>query len=157
MPRSLCPASRVYVTLPPAESSRLTRLTSLLALCTLLFALCALPFIARSRAASIGSNSLSPWERAGVRVRSIARETKEENSLSLRAVNPHPDPLPEGEGNSGHLSLSPWKRAGVRVRSMSLAWLSEHAWLNPPAYANSTDLRPLISDLWPPTIFPCRS
>src|SRR5438094_581338 len=43
-------------------------------------------------------DSLSLWERAGVRVRSIAGETKGKEFLSSRAVSPHPNPLPEGEG-----------------------------------------------------------
>src|SRR6266480_1557008 len=42
--------------------------------------------------------SLSLWERAGVRVRSIAGETKGKEFLSSRAVSPHPNPLPKGEG-----------------------------------------------------------
>src|SRR2546421_12952895 len=96
--------------LAPDVCSGRVRLTSLLALSALLLALSALPFIARSHAASIRINSLSPWE-----------------------------------------------RAGVRVRSMSLSWLSEPAWMSPPADANSTDLRPLISDLWSSTIFASRS
>jgi len=58
------------------------------------------------------SGSLSPWERAGVRERSATTEENKEGSSSaeLRSaeeiekikdagtVNPHPDPLPEGEG-----------------------------------------------------------
>ena len=84
--------------LTPDLCSGRVRLSILLTLCALLFALCALPFIARTRAASIGNNSLSPWERAGVRVRSIAGETKEKEFLSSRAVSPHPNPLPKGEG-----------------------------------------------------------
>src|SRR5205807_418886 len=130
-------------------------LSILFALCALLFALCSLPFA--SRAASIGVTSLSPWERAGVRVRSIAGERKEKEFSSLLALSPHPDPLPEGEGNNGDLTLSPRERAGVRVRSISLSWLSDHAWMTPPAHANSTDLRPLLSDLWSSTILASRN
>ena len=144
MPRSPRPASCICVTLP-SHSGRV-RLTSLLALSSLLLALCTLPFL--SHAASFGINSLSPWERAGVRVRSlragvrvrsIAEETKEKNSLSPRAVSPHPNPLPEGEGVVT-VNRSP-------LTAHSLSWLSEHAWMNPPAQATSTDLRPLTSGL----------
>src|SRR6266446_9514350 len=145
MPRSPRPASCICVTLP-SHSGRV-RLTSLLALSSLLLALCTLPFI--SHAASFGINSLSPWERAGVRVRSlragvrvrslragvrvrsIAEETKEKNSLSPRAVSPHPNPLPEGEGIVT-VNRSP-------LTAQSLSWLSEHAWVIPPAQATSTD------------------
>src|SRR5205807_3894511 len=154
MPRSPRPASCICVTLP-SHSGRV-RLTSLLALSSLLLALCTLPFI--SHAASFGINSLTPWERAGVRVRSlragvrvrsIAEETKEKNSLSPRAVSPHPNPLPEGEGIVT-VNRSP-------LTAHSLSWLSEHAWMIPPAQATSTDLRPLSSDLWSSTIFASRS
>src|SRR5438067_1502811 len=48
----------------------------------------------------LGSGSLSPGERAGVRERSLAGEEKENNISSIVAVSPHPDPLPEGEGNN---------------------------------------------------------
>src|SRR5229473_5730124 len=44
------------------------------------------------------SNSLSPWERAGVREQSLAGEDKRENVLSAIATTP---PLPTGEGNGG--------------------------------------------------------
>src|SRR5436190_11158041 len=57
----------------------LTSLAALLVLAVSGFAL------VRTRAES--SISLSPWERGGVRER------------SLRAVTPHPDPLPEREGS----------------------------------------------------------
>src|SRR5437588_3744982 len=136
MPRSPRPASCICVTLP-SHSGRV-RLTSLLALSSLLLTLCTLPFI--SHAASFGINSLSPWERAGVRVRSlragvrvrsIAEETKEKHSLSPRAVSPHPNPLPEGEG------IVTANRSPLTAHSLS--WLSEHAWMNPPAQATSTD------------------
>src|SRR5437016_3932888 len=127
MPRSPRPASCICVTLP-SHSGRV-RLTSLLALSSLLLALCTLPFI--SHAASFGINSLSPWERAGLRVRSIAEETKEKNSLSPRAVSPHPNPLPEGEG------IVTVNRS--RLTAHSLSWLSEHAWMIPPANADGTD------------------
>src|SRR5438132_665134 len=157
MPRSPRPASCICVTLP-SHSGRV-RLTSLLALSSSLLILCTLPFI--SHAASSGITSLSPWERAGVRVRSlragvrvrslragvrvrsIAEETKEKNSLSPRAVSPHPNPLPEGEGIVT-VNRSP-------LTAHSLSWLSEHAWMIPPAQATGTDLRPLISDLWSST------
>src|SRR5207244_315368 len=60
-------------------------------------------------------------------VRSIAGETKEKEFLSSRAVNPHPDPLPEGEGvTTANRSL---------LTAYSLSWLSEHAWMSPPAQA----------------------
>src|SRR5260370_9002097 len=88
------------------------RLTSLLALSSLLLALFALPFIARTRSAST----------AGI------------SSAASHALPPYPPPLTPG-----------------------LSWLSEHAWMSPPADANSTDLRPLISDLWSSTIFASRT
>ena len=44
-----------------------------------------------------GPDSLSPWERAGERVRSLAEENQEEISSAV-AVGPHPNPLPKGEG-----------------------------------------------------------
>src|SRR5262249_39557194 len=43
------------------------------------------------------SSPLSPWERAGVREQSLARET-EKNNLSSAAISPHPNPLARGEG-----------------------------------------------------------
>ncbi|PYS28911.1 MAG: DNA mismatch repair protein MutS, partial [Acidobacteria bacterium] len=46
------------------------------------------------------TGSLSPWERAGERVRSLAAENKEKKILSTLAVSPHPNPLPTGEGTS---------------------------------------------------------
>jgi class 3 adenylate cyclase len=42
--------------------------------------------------------SLSPGERAGVRVRSLAEKNLEEKNISAVAVSPHPNPLPRGEG-----------------------------------------------------------
>jgi hypothetical protein len=44
------------------------------------------------------SGSLSSWERAGVRVRSLAAKKKKENISSVAAGNRHPSPLPKGEG-----------------------------------------------------------
>ncbi|HXI22806.1 MAG TPA: ImmA/IrrE family metallo-endopeptidase [Pyrinomonadaceae bacterium] len=44
------------------------------------------------------SDSLSPWERAGVRERSLAAKRKKEKTSSLVATSPHPNPLPKGEG-----------------------------------------------------------
>ena len=64
--------------------------------------------------------SLSPWERAGVRVRSLAGETKEKRLSSPRAVSPHPNPLPEGEGS---------------FATHTLAWLSDAH-----AYADGSDI-----------------
>ena len=65
----------------------------------------------------LGSGSLSPWERAGLRERSSTTEGLKEESSSAElssaderekmkspsAVSPHPSPLPKGEGtNSRH-------------------------------------------------------
>jgi uncharacterized protein DUF955 len=44
------------------------------------------------------SDSLSPWERAGVRERSLAAKSKQEKNSSLVATRLHPNPLPKGEG-----------------------------------------------------------
>src|SRR6185295_266546 len=55
------------------------------------------------RAAESEADSLSPWERAGVRVRRIA-EGKKKKVLSARAVDPRPNLLPEGEGTKAHPS-----------------------------------------------------
>src|SRR2546423_15543920 len=43
------------------------------------------------------SASLSSWERAGVRVRSLAAKKKKENISSVAARSLHPSPLPKGE------------------------------------------------------------
>jgi DNA mismatch repair protein MutS len=66
----------------------------------------------------LGSDSLSPWERVGVRERSLATkqykdlsvsagrgsaEAEKEDQNSSSATSPHPDPLPRGEGmNTQH-------------------------------------------------------
>jgi class 3 adenylate cyclase len=50
------------------------------------------------RVASSPSDSLSPWERAGVRVRSLAKKKRKKRISSAVAVSPHPQPLPEGKG-----------------------------------------------------------
>jgi DNA mismatch repair protein MutS len=47
------------------------------------------------------ADSLSSWERAGVRERSLEGEEKRKNVLSSVAVSPHPNPLPTGEGIGG--------------------------------------------------------
>ncbi len=47
------------------------------------------------------ADSLSPWERAGVRERSLAGEEQRKTVLSSVAVSPHPNPLPTGEGIGG--------------------------------------------------------
>src|SRR5438105_1758905 len=85
------PRGEAINTQPPTPNTQFgrARLTSLLALGTLLFALGALPFIARSYAA--GSDTAN---------RSL-------------------------------------------LTAHSLSWLSEHAWMNPPAQVTGTDLRPL--------------
>ena len=45
------------------------------------------------------TGSLSPWERAGVRERSLATKEEEQKNISASlAVSPHPNPLPMGEG-----------------------------------------------------------
>ena len=44
------------------------------------------------------SASLSSWERAGVRVQSLAAKKKKENISSVAARSPHSSPLPKGEG-----------------------------------------------------------
>ena len=45
------------------------------------------------------TGSLSPWERAGVRERSLATKEEEQKNISgAVAVGPHPNPLPMGEG-----------------------------------------------------------
>ena len=45
------------------------------------------------------TGSLSPWERAGVRERSLATKEEEQKNISgSLAVSPHPNPLPMGEG-----------------------------------------------------------
>ena len=45
------------------------------------------------------TGSLSPWERAGVRERSLATKEEEQKNISASvAVGPHPNPLPMGEG-----------------------------------------------------------
>ena len=67
---------------------------------------------------TIRAYSLSLWERAGVRVRSLSpkptfdsliarlrREGKKGERIAGRAVNPHPYPLPEGEGT--RLNIDP--------------------------------------------------
>lgn len=46
------------------------------------------------------SDSLSPWERAGERLRGLAGENKEEKISSPVAVGPHPNPLSKGEGTA---------------------------------------------------------
>ncbi|PYS60402.1 MAG: DNA mismatch repair protein MutS [Acidobacteria bacterium] len=47
------------------------------------------------------TGSLSPWERAGVRERSLATKEEEENNISgFVTAGPHPNPLPKGEGTS---------------------------------------------------------
>src|SRR5437660_873225 len=45
----------------------------------------------------IESDSLSPRDRDGERVRSLAAERKKEKNLSSARVVPHPTPLPKGE------------------------------------------------------------
>src|SRR5947209_11417829 len=72
-------------------------------------------------------DSLSLWERAGVRVRSIAGETKGKEFLSSRAVSPHPNPLPKGEGNNRHLTLSLWETAEARVHNSLSLWETAEA------------------------------
>src|SRR5438105_4341260 len=45
------------------------------------------------------TGSLSPWERAGVRERSLATKEEEEKNISgFVTAGPHPNPLPRGEG-----------------------------------------------------------
>ena len=44
------------------------------------------------------SASVSSWERAGMRVRSLAAKKEKENISSVAAASPHPNPLPKGEG-----------------------------------------------------------
>src|SRR5438876_3229542 len=45
------------------------------------------------------TGSLSPWERAGVRERSLATKEEEQKNISgSGTVSPHPNPLPMGEG-----------------------------------------------------------
>ena len=44
------------------------------------------------------ADSLSPWERAGVRERSLAAKKKKEKDSSIAATSPLPNPLPKGEG-----------------------------------------------------------
>src|SRR3989441_6526465 len=47
------------------------------------------------------TGSLSPWERAGVRERSLATKEEEQKNISGSVtVGPHPNPLPMGEGTS---------------------------------------------------------
>ena len=47
------------------------------------------------------TGSLSPWERAGVRERSLATKEEEEKNISgFVTAGPHPNPLPKGEGTS---------------------------------------------------------
>jgi len=53
------------------------------------------------------SGSLSPWERAGVREPSLGDENQKEKILSSRAVIPHPNPLPGGEGIILNTTLTP--------------------------------------------------
>ena len=59
-----------------------------------------------------GDIPLSPRERVGVRVTASTAEAG-------HGIDPHPDPLPEGEGAAAHgrsdSSLSPRERVGVRV------------------------------------------
>ena len=50
------------------------------------------------------ANSLSPWERSGVRVRSLADKKPKKISLPV-AVSPHPNPLPKGEGTQNRDTL----------------------------------------------------
>jgi DNA mismatch repair protein MutS len=52
------------------------------------------------------ADSPSPWEKAGVRERSLAAEEKRENVLSSVAGSPHPNLLPKGEG-IGAATLTP--------------------------------------------------
>src|SRR5437660_6097801 len=58
------------------------------------------PLPLRTGVGSQESGPLSPWERAGERVRSLAAENKEKKILSTLAVSPHSNPLPTGEGTS---------------------------------------------------------
>lgn len=44
------------------------------------------------------SDSISSWERAGVRVRSLAAKKKKENTSSVATGSTHPNSLPKGEG-----------------------------------------------------------
>ena len=54
--------------------------------------------LARGAAEEQNSGPLSPWERAGVRERSVTTENKKEKVLASAALSPHPNPLPVGEG-----------------------------------------------------------
>jgi len=63
--------------------------------------------------------SLSLWERAGVRDRSLREEKRKRISFVL-AVSPHPNPLPPGEGTAHHSSLITHHAHAGRVRLTSL-------------------------------------
>src|SRR5713101_6536650 len=130
------PKSRLRRTLSARAKSKGQRakrlaLTSLvLVLCTLLFALSAVALggfaLVRTRAESSSINTLSPWERAG-KVFLSPRErggvsVRSMRERSLRAVTPHPNPLPEGEG---------------KLTAQSLSWLSDRAWLHPSRVGSS--------------------
>jgi len=51
------------------------------------------------------ADSLSPWERGGVRVRSLADKSKKKKISSPITVGPHPNPLSKGEGRKRPASL----------------------------------------------------
>src|SRR5438128_1788422 len=56
------------------------------------------------------ADSLSPWERAGVRERSLERENKEKKLSSAR-VGPHPNPLPKGEGTERKIAARDYNKS----------------------------------------------
>ena len=90
----------------------------------------------RSRQEADGRNSLSHWERAGVRERSSTTEERKEESSSAElrsaeekeeiknasAVSPHPNPLPVGEGTRNVLPTAD------RLQPSALTPLDDWLW-----------------------------
>jgi hypothetical protein len=63
-------------------------------------------------------DSLSLWERVGVRACLARVETRQVATVKPPPLTPSPSP-PRGEGNRTPDSLSPWERVGVRACSLS--------------------------------------
>ncbi|MFZ0750080.1 MAG: DNA mismatch repair protein MutS, partial [Pyrinomonadaceae bacterium] len=115
-----------------------------------------------SRQEADGRNSLSPWERAGVRERSSTTEDLKEGSSSAElssadeiermetppAVSPHPDPLPEGEGIGGVASEESHEQQAGKPEAYRNVLRQSRDTQHPTPNTLSAALTPLDDWLW---------
>jgi hypothetical protein len=92
-----------------------------------------------NRLAIVESDSLSPGERDGERVQSLAAKSKKEKMASGATTSPQPNPLPKGEGTKQRIAARDYNKSDEEAAyAIGAAALAPYAALRQLVFAGRT-------------------